>query len=272
MKQTFRILVFSFCFFSISTQAQHFYARLQTGYHFASSASLDDYYDATASSLSVTYKHRKFNHGTSLQSGLCLGFLFTKNIGFEVGVSKAFRHEIVFQKSIKPSWAGTFTEDFTRSYSSIFIQPALVVRTGYEKLNLYSKLGLLILKGQANTVIKQNNNGTLSEIDYNLKGISGIGYHGALGVLFRLHALIDLQLEINTNNVSGSPKTRTLTRYIEDGQDKLATMDVREKETEFVKEFTLTQSDPSPSEPSKELLNSIPYQNLGFQLGITFKF
>ncbi|QLH46393.1 MAG: outer membrane beta-barrel protein [Bacteroidota bacterium] len=183
------------------------------------------------------------SHGTSLQSGLSIGYQFMKNIGIELGFSKAFQNQVVFKRSIKPAWQGYYFDEFIRSYSSYFITPAIVVRSGYEKVNVYSKFGLVVLKGKSNTVYKENNNGFLSEIDYETKGISGLGLHGALGASIRLHKSVDLQLEINTSNVSGSPKSQTITRRIEDGEDLLPEMTVSEKETEYVKEFTITQSD-----------------------------
>ncbi|QLH46394.1 MAG: hypothetical protein HWD58_12640 [Bacteroidota bacterium] len=55
----FKYLILAFCLLSTSSQAQKFYANLHAGYHFAVGGSLDDYYNATASSLSVTYTHKK---------------------------------------------------------------------------------------------------------------------------------------------------------------------------------------------------------------------
>lgn len=272
MKLTFRTLAFSLCLLSTSSQAQKFYANLHAGYHFAVGGSLDDYYNATASSLSVTYTHKKMSHGTSLQSGLSIGYQLMKNIGIELGFSKAFQNQVVFKRSIKPAWQGYYFDEFIRSYSSYFITPAIVVRSGYEKVNVYSKFGLVVLKGKSNTVYKENNNGFLSEIDYETKGISGLGLHGALGASIRLHKSVDLQLEINTSNVSGSPKSQTITRRIEDGEDLLPEMTVSEKETEYVKEFTITQSDPDPTQPAKRLKVYIPYNNIGFRLGFVYKF
>ena len=248
------------------------YAGIHSSYHIGLGGSLNNYYNATASSMSATYSHQKMNFGKGVQSGITLGYLITNNIGLEVGLSNAFKNKNETNISIKPAWSGTYTENQIINNSSIFISPAILIKTSNESFNLYSKFGVTILKGKSNIIYSENNNGDRTEVAYNIEGISGVGLRGGIGTLIKLSKSLDLQFEINSSSVAGSPKREIKTKHIENGIDKLPSLTISEKETDFVKEFTITQTPNPTSEPNQALKIYLPYNNLGIQLGLQFKF
>lgn len=252
--------------------AQHFYAGAHTSYHIGAGGSLNNYYNVESSSLSATFTQKKVNFGSGMQAGATVGYLFMKNIGLELSVNKAFTSKIELTNNFRPSWSGTYSEKINLTTSSMLFIPSLIVKSGYEKFNVYSKLGLIILKGKHNFDYSENNNGVLTEIQYDYDKINGIGFKGALGGLIKVSKSIDVQLEVNTSNVAGAPKREVITKKRENGTDKLPSMTVSEKETLFVDEYTITATPASSSEASKALKIYMPFNNVGIQLGVLYKF
>lgn len=252
--------------------AQKFYAGIHSSYHFPTGGSLNGYFNAESSSLSSTLTVQKVNFGKGLQSGLTVGYMFMKNIGLELSIDKAFKQKLEFSNSYRPSWTGTYLEKLSFTTSSILLSPSLIVKTDYKDVNVYSKLGLLILKGSQHNTYYENNNTHITDKELDIKRISGIGLKCALGTLIKVSKSIDLQFEVNTSNITASPKSQIITKFIEDGVDKLPTMTVSEKEAIYVDEFTVTATPAPTNEPDQALKVYLPFNNVGALIGIVFKF
>jgi hypothetical protein len=230
------------------------------------------YFSATSSSLSATIKDEKVNFGKGIQTGINLGYLMHKNFGLELTLAKALKQNMEMENQIRPSWNGTYSEKIGFSTSSTIFSPAIVIKTNNEKLNVYSKLGVIILKSKQHNIYYENNNTFITAIEYDLEGISGVGFRAALGTSIKLNKLIDLQFEVNTSNITAKPKREIKTKHIEDGIILLPTMTVQDKETEFVDEYTITATPAPTNIPDKSLNVYLPYNTLGIQLGLVFKF
>jgi hypothetical protein len=187
-------------------------------------------------------------------------------------LAKALKQNMEMENQIRPSWNGTYSEKIGFSTSSTIFSPAIVIKTNNEKLNVYSKLGVIILKSKQHNIYYENNNTFITAIEYDLEGISGVGFRAALGTSIKLNKLIDLQFEVNTSNITAKPKREIKTKHIEDGINLLPTMTVQDKETEFVDEYTITATPAPTNIPDKSLNVYLPYNTLGIQLGLVFKF
>lgn len=255
-----------------SIQAQKFYAGIYSAYHMGMGGVKNGYFSATSSSLSATIKHEKVNFGKGIQAGINFGYLISKNIGLELTFAKALKQNMEMENQIRPSWNGTYSEIIGFNTSSTIFSPAIVIKTNHEKLNVYSKLGVMILKSKQHNTYYENNNTFITDVEYDLEGISGVGFRAALGTSIKLNKLIDLQFEVNTSNITAKPKREIRTKHIEDGVNLLPTMTVQEKEIEFVDEYTITATPAPTNIPDKSLNVYLPYNTLGIQLGLIFKF
>jgi hypothetical protein len=255
-----------------SIQAQKFYAGVHSSYHFGMGGVMNGYLSATSSSLSATLKDEKVNFGKGIQAGINFGYLLNKNIGIELTFSKALKQNMEMENQIRPSWNGKYSEIIGFNTSSTILSPAIVIKTNYEKLNIYSKLGVMVLKSKQQNTYYENNNTFITDIEYDVEGISGVGFRAALGTSIKINKLIDLQLEINTSNITAKPKREIETKHVENGINLLPTMTVQDKETEFVDEYTITATPAPTNVPNKSLNIYLPYNTLGIQLGLIFKF
>jgi len=255
-----------------STQAQKFYAGVHSSYHFGMGGVMNGYFSATSSSLSATITDEKVNFGKGIQAGINIGYFINKNIGLELTFSKALKQKMEMENQIRPSWNGTYSEKIGFSTSSTIFSPAIVVKTNHEKLNVYSKLGLMILKSKQQNTYYENNNTFITNKEFDLEGISGIGFRAGIGTSIKLSKLVELQFELNTSNITAKPKREILTKNMENGVNLLPIMTVQDKETDFVDEYTITATPAPTNVPNKSLNVYLPYNTLGIQIGLVFKF
>jgi len=59
---------------------------------------------------------------------------------------------------------------------------------------------------------------------------------------------------------------------MENGVNLLPIMTVQDKETDFVDEYTITATPAPTNVPNKSLNVYLPYNTLGIQIGLVFKF
>jgi hypothetical protein len=91
-----------------------------------------------------TQEIAKINLGKGFNVGLNFGYIFNKNIGVELGAS--------YLMGAKTNTAITsYTGDYRYneiSVKMIVIKPTIVFRAGFDKLNRYAKIGMVIDSGK----------------------------------------------------------------------------------------------------------------------------
>ena len=91
-----------------------------------------------------------------------------------------------------------------------------------------------------------------------------------MGFNYRMAKNFSLFAELGIAVINYQPKKAESIEATLNGADILNTYSRREKEVEFVDEYTYTNSAGNPDEPSKQTKVNIPFSNMGLQLGICY--
>ena len=273
---------------SISTIAQKVYVDVNVGYALPLKGGIDrasttttTYYNEQTgeSNRSENYKSINSSLGKGLNFGGSIGYMFNKNIGFELGLNyilgAAIKMEDISNDTYIDFTGATQknTSNYTSSTSSNMFQiaPTLVLSTGFEKFNPYAKFGFVMGFGKVtsqseSTATNWGNSNRISEYS----GGMGFGFTGSIGADYALNEKVSLFSELKFMSFSYAPKKGIITKYTQDGVDQLPNMTTSQKETEFVKEFTVDGS--NDNEPSKQTKSYVPYNNIGLNFGVKFSF
>ncbi len=252
------------------------YVGVNVGYNAgAGAANLEGFVNSSNTTTIDETENIKFSFGKGINAGLSFGYMFNENIGAELGV------QYLIGGKTKSTQTYTFGGGFGSSTSNgdlsakmVQIKPSIVLATTIKNTTPYAKFGMVIGSGKITA-----NQTTVSTPTFTraatteLKGGMAIGFTAALGLNFSVSKNLSVSGEINMVNMQYSPKKGTLTKYSENGVDKLSTKTVSEKEFEFVKKYSYNPSSPSPStSPSKQAASTTPFGSIGITVGMKYNF
>lgn len=261
------ILTLIFCALFSVTFAQGLYVGVNAGYAMRS-ASWFNTTDVDINNSEV----KPMSLGLGFDAGLNLGYMFNKNVGIELGASYLIGGKNKFKYTYSDG-----TEEVFYKASMIRIIPAVVIAAGFETIDPYAKFGALIGFGS----FKYESEGTYddafrstmaTEEVYKVKYKGGVafGFYAALGANYNLSEKLALFAELNLESMSYAPTKGEITEYTIDGVDQLGSMDVKDKEWEFVKEINYDENIPDTS-PDKELKEKYPFSSIGLNLGVKIR-
>ena len=154
MKNLKKITFLFSIFYSLIANAQSdkgFYISLNSGYNFGMGN--PDYYQSAVlgiinyNEISPTTNTRELvaaNLGKGLNIGADFGYLINKNLGFELGINYLFGGKITANQI---SFNGNYGNSEV-SAKMIQFKPTLVFRAGFDKINPYAKVGMVIGSGK----------------------------------------------------------------------------------------------------------------------------
>lgn len=260
-------LVFAICFFTSSLFAQGAYVNINAGYGLGMGSFSSS--NRTQTTTSTTYENVKISFGKGLDLGASFGYMFNKNIGAELGLS----YLIGSKTTITDKSTNGTTED-NYSAKMFRINPSLIIAAGFDKINPYAKLGLIV--GSGSLMIETNDISTngdkdLSETKFN--GGFAIGLNAGVGVLYSLSEKMSLFGEINMVSLSYAPTKSEMTKGTFNGVDYLSQLDVRDKQTEYTDSYTRNNSTPiDVTKPSQDTKQNMPFGSVGLKIGLRINF
>lgn len=243
---------------SANAQAQGPYAKLGLGYQFGMGGTTE------AKQTGTQVEGIKLNYGKGLTGNLALGYMFSPNIGAELGFGYLTGRETEVQ-----SVFNNRVENNLYSSRMFLLTPALVISAGKEGLNPYAKFGLIAAKGKVVHEMSLSQNGIL-EVETHQTGGWGLGLQAALGLEFGLTEQLGFFTELNMNNLSYSPEKAEIVAYRYNGADYLPTLSVRARETTYVDTYNTEQT--ASGAPRAELKENLPFSSIGLQVGVKFNF
>jgi opacity protein-like surface antigen len=228
--------------------------------------------------ISANYSSNKIesvngSFGKGVELGLGAGYNLNKNIAAEINLNYLFGGKIDFSDATD---SNTPTETETLKGRMFRIIPTIKV-SGGEKFKPYAKIGLVL--GVGTKLIDESVsynyifNGTIDKIEETTEFDGGIsfGFKGNAGIDFSISEKLGIFVEINFISQSWAPQKAEITRYELNGVNKLSSLDVRDKETEFVESY-----DPNLNietyESDKSLKIYLPFSSWGFNAGIKLTF
>jgi hypothetical protein len=151
------------------------------------------------------------------------------------------------------------------------INPSLIITPGFDKLNPYAKLGMIIGIGSVKYEYTDNDNGEIEIRKRTLNGGAAFGLSSALGLKYDLSEKLSLFGELNMVNLSYAPTKGEYTEATFNGIDELPGMTTRERNSVFLNKYTYVDP-PLDSQPRQELKEKLPFGSVGINVGISFKF
>ena len=228
------------------------------------------YYDSTV-------EYVKTNLGQGLNTQLNVGYMLNKNMGLELGMNYLFGGKT-------NTTLTSYTTEYTNSEISakmIQIKPTIVFKAGFDKINPYAKVGMIMGSGKitisdnSKQIVSSGEGGTKDLIinrTLTLKEGIPIGFHGSLGTLYKINDKISLFGEINLTSLTYTPEKGSYTQYDENGVSKLPAMSVHDKEKVFGNSFAYTNVSSPANEPEKIVKMPFSFSSVGLNIGLQYQF
>ena len=252
------------------------YVGVNIGYNAAAGAGNGASLNVENSSNTTTIDENeviKFSFGKGINAGVSFGYMFNENIGAELGVQYLIGGKTKYTQTNNLGF-GTSTTSGNVSAKMVQIKPSIVLATTIKNTTPYAKFGMVIGSGK----ITSNENTTstpsfTTNQTAEFKGGMAVGFTAAMGLNFSMSENLSIGAEINMVNMQYTPKKATITKYTENGVDKLATLSVSDKETEFNKKYTRNSSTPTPAtSPSQQTAFTTPFGSIGINVGVKYNF
>jgi opacity protein-like surface antigen len=265
---TLSVMVLVISVFTNNLHAQGAYVNINLGYGLKmSSQNMPDYNmnNLTMDSTSSTLKQINASLGNGFTVEGAFGYMFTKNIGAELGISYLLGAKVTG----KAAYTDGSTADYNLSAQMFRINPSVVIACGFNKINPYAKLGVIMGFGSITYEEDNNGPGTTEVMKTTLNGGVSFGLNAGAGVIFKLSKLLSLFGEINMVNLSWAPTAGKMTEDNLNGTDQLPNLTTNQKEIDFVRSYTNDSKNPRPdSEPRQELAQKFPFGSVGLNIGL----
>lgn len=251
-----------------SVFSQGAYVNVNAGYNFQmGSSEVVGLYNYSENSNRETEEQIHTSLGKGLNFGAAFGYMFTENIGAELGAS----YLLGSKTKASDTYSNGSTTDYEISANMLRINPSIVIAAGGEKLKPYAKVGVVFGFGSVKYNMTDKDAGDTEIMTMKLNGGVAIGLTSSLGATFDLSDKLALFGELNMINLSYAPTKGEMTEYTYNGADELSSLTTSEKEIEFVDSVTYDYNNPSSSsEPNKVLKERLPFGSLGLNVGVRF--
>jgi opacity protein-like surface antigen len=267
------LIVLAISSFTNNLFAQQAYVSINAQYGFG----MKNAYNGliyTTTGTTDTYKKVNNSFSEGLNTGLALGYMFTKNIGAELGISylSGNKHEYN-SNDVYANPSSTYTS--ISSSNMLQFNPSFIITAGLKKINPYLKAGLVIGSG---SILEEDNSkesisGNTQSKKTTYNGGLALGLNAGAGVLYSLNDKLSLFCQLTMTDMTYAPTKGKITEWIQNGNDILSKQSIREKQFEFVDNYTQDSNSKQPdSQPQKSLKTDFPFNSLGFSLGLKYGF
>jgi Outer membrane protein beta-barrel domain len=254
------------------------YASINLGYNMPNNANnaysyadLFQFYNGTDNGTTSTFELVKLSLGKGLNFGGNFGYMFNKNIGAEIGVGYLMGSETEAKK-VDNSGSTTGVETTTIKANQLQIKPSLIIAAGYEKINPYAKIGLVLGMGKTLVNYSDVNTSNVEEYELEMKGGMMLGFRASAGLNFAINDKISFFTELTSINGNIKPTEGEYTKYTVDGVNELPSLTYNDTHFEFVDE-NVDNGTPTPdSVAQKAPRPTFSASSIGLNVGMTFSF
>lgn len=288
----------AFSLISSHADAQGFYLRVGGGYSFESAKT--EFSDADPNGLTgitqstditvsadgstATVTSLKGSLGAGVKFNATPGYMFNRFIGAELGINYFCGDETLIGRLHTPT---THSEEIAY-IRGLDVAPAILLTPGFETINPYVRLGLLIpVAGDLTietSVDRPNGGGAGTDIavrgEAEVTPKFSLGYTGAIGIIVPVTDRFSIFGEAEFKSLSIKSDEAEITSYTTtattDGQtvlvpgEQLEDLPVSEKKFIFKDEFTTSAEEPTDEPrviPSQEVNASSAGLNIGVRIG-----
>ena len=220
---------------------------------------------------SDAYSTKSYSSG--LNGTLVFGYKFSNHIGVELGGT-------CFSSGVRYSFPGAIditdttyvgANESRKTASFVFVTPAIVMQTGGKKLNLYSRLSVVLpLTGKLTTTDLLNYTAFATKT-YDVQTRFAPGFGVACGVTYKLTPQINVWAEGSALSLVLNKREQTVTDYYvgSGGLPPATSYTLQPKQTEYAFSGNYSVSNSRyTSVPTLQPI-SVPFSNLGMQAGIS---
>lgn len=250
-----------------------FYASVNTSYNYGIGAKEFDNKAAwfgLANGDNAATTLSNLNLGSGFKAGVIVGYDVNPHIAVELGVDYLISNSIQTKQNYTPHY---YYNDL--KFNMLQLKPTLVLKAGYEKINPYTKIGMVIGNGkitkEENSKYEdEGNNDIYRNSTFEFSGGKPIGFTASIGSTYKINEKITLFGELNMVNLTYAPQKGKYTKYTENGDDKLPTMTNSEKEYEFTDTIPIGSTD--ANQPQKSFNIPFSFSSLGINIGMQYHF
>lgn len=159
------------------------------------------------------------SYGEGFKFGASAGYMFSKNLGAELGLSYWLGNTFELQYK---STAGLGTAKW--SGSGFVAVPSIVLSANMEAINPYARIGLVLGILEVDYEYNAQSSGQTQEIAQEATGNLAFGYAGAFGVLIPAGSSVGFFVEADIHSVTYSPSQAEYTKYTMNGIDQLPSL------------------------------------------------
>lgn len=208
------------------------------------------------------------SYGKGANVGLDLGYMFSKNLGAELGLDylKGSKTEVT------EKWNDGELEKYELSGRMLLIQPKIVVKANPATVTPYAKFGAVIGAMPKTTLVYTDvwNSNNYKEV-FEQDGGVAVGVTGALGIDYALNPKMGIYTEIRSMALSYNPKKGTYTEATQNGTNVLNNWDYDDIHYEYVDQVN-PGDNTGNSTATKETKVSRPFSSVGLNVGFKYSF
>lgn len=282
--KNFLTLVLSLLLLTGTVKAQKIYFRGGVGYALPQGGQIYGFggyplsgkYSAnyTGNDPVETFDVKKSSFSAGVHGVVAAGMLLTKHIGVELGADIGLATKKMTLEVLQVDPGSSSKQTITQqSKLPIFVMPALVIQSG-GKINVYARGAVVIpVKSKISSDISATETyatggGSVTEVtNVSITHTASMtpGFGGAMGVKIKPAKHIAVWGEVNMTSLTLHFKESELTKYYIDGEDVLPYLTPEQKTIKYKLKGTSTGT------TNVQMSESIPYSNIGVNVGISFE-
>jgi hypothetical protein len=226
-------------------------------------------------SNSTGYKGIYSSYGMGLQPEIAFGYKFNPNVGLEFGYGYLMGSKISadINDASSPNVETGTTESWVRMHR-FMIGARVTASEGawqpYMRVGMSFGVGGKLIDETETTTTGPAFNSSYHRVEEYTEGVA-FGFTGGLGIHYHLSDMFAIYMEASMVAQNWSPNHSELTTLDVDGQDQLNGMTIRQKETDYVTEYTTTNP-PNDGAPDESLRFFLPMSSIGITAGVHFYF
>jgi len=260
--------------------SQNFYFRGGLGYAFAqagqsANGSGTPFNGTVANNTSSqTYDIKNASFSAGLQGYIGFGYMVNNNIGIQLdahlGIAPKKYTLRATNVDLGNGVMGEVTTE-TQANAPLFLAPSLVLQTGRDKLNIYSRFGLALPLSTSMTErdVLQNYPGSgtvlIDEYTFTITNSFSLGFAGAAGVKYNFNDRVGLWGEASLLSCSVFIKKAELTDLAENGVSYPVSQYPGNTIINFSKSATVDNSS-----SATQVAYTQPFSNVAINIGVSF--
>jgi Outer membrane protein beta-barrel domain len=259
-----------------AAMAQGFYLRTGLGYAFAQAGQTIDGtatpYNGSFNNNTQAYSIKSASFSAGVQGYVGIGYMFNNNVGVQMDVNLGVSPKKYSFKADNVNLGG-YTGSVTykaQATSPVIMMPALVLQSGGDTWNIYSRFGLAlpldtkITQDQIQANAPNTGAPTVDDFTFTVTNSFSLGFAGAAGVRYKLSDRISLWAECSLLSMSVYIKKSELTDVTRNGQGVPLSAVSGNLVVNYSKNIT------ADSAGANMPAYSQPFSNVAINAGVTF--